>query len=132
MSQESVDRVPVNRFLGFRFLCADGEAAVLALDPRIEFIQNAGFIQGGILAALADLTAAYAVWPRRPAGHTMMGMEFKMNFLRPARLDAGEIRARGTCVHAGKRTAVSSIEMSQAGKPVALGTFSFVFLPEEP
>jgi uncharacterized protein (TIGR00369 family) len=131
MSQESVDRVPVNRFLGFRFLSADDEAVHLALDPRLEFTQNAGFIQGGILAALADLTAAYSVWPRRPHGHTMLGMGFHMNFLRPARLDAGEIRAIGRCAHAGKRTAVSTIELHQGGKSLALGTFSFVFLPQE-
>lgn len=57
----------------------------------------------------------------------MTGVELKMNFLRPALADRGELRARSRVVQRGRRIGVCQVEVSQADRPVALGTFTYLF-----
>jgi uncharacterized protein (TIGR00369 family) len=118
---------PVNRFLGFSLVACDEAGAELAMPPRQEHLQEKGVVQGGILTALADTAAVYALLPRLPPELDMTGVELKMNFLRPALADRGELRARSRVVQRGRRIGVCQVEVFQAGRPVALGTFTYLF-----
>ncbi len=131
VDQRYVDGIPVNRFFGFRLVAAGPDGATFELPARAEFAQEASVIQGGVPTALADVTAAYAIWPHRPPDTTMLGIEFKMNFLRPAKIGGEPVQAHGRKVHAGRRTGVAQVEIVQAGRPVALGTFTFFFFVPE-
>ncbi len=120
---------PVNAWIGHRLLrCAPGSASV-ELAPRREHLQETGIVQGGVLTALADSAAVYAVVPALPAGATVTGTQAHMLFLRPGLADAGPLAAESSALHLGRRTAVVAVEIRQQGKRIAHGDFSFLILP---
>jgi len=119
-------RTPFTRFLGHRLVAAADGTAELELPLRPEFVQEAGRVHGGILTALADSAAVYALlttdrWDRR-----FSSIELKLNFLRPAALDGPPLTARATVVQQGRRVAVCDVELAQAGKRCAKGLFTYM------
>jgi uncharacterized protein (TIGR00369 family) len=88
--------------------------------------QEYGVVQGGILSGLADTAAVYLVIPDAMQRGHVHGIELKMNFLRPARADGSELVAVATPVKIGRRIAVCSVDISQADRLVARGTFTYL------
>ena len=123
-----VARTPFTGFLGHRLVAAGGGAAEVLLAVRGEFVQEAGRVHGGVLTALADSAAVYALLSSGFApGFT--GVELKLNFLRPVALEGPPLLARGRVVQAGRRVAVCDAEVEQAGKLVAKGLFTYLAAP---
>jgi uncharacterized protein (TIGR00369 family) len=122
------DRTPVNRHLGFRLVARDAAGATVAMDAQPAHAQEEGVIHGGILTALADTAAVYALLPDLPPDRTTTSIEFKMNFLRPARPAAGELRAVSRLVRTGRTIAVCEVDVHQDAVQVATGTFTYLFL----
>lgn len=70
-----------------------------------------------------------AIHTRLPAGKTYTTLEYKVNILRLAHADSGEIRAEGRAVHVGRRTATAEGRMvDAAGKLYATGTTTCILL----
>ncbi len=122
-------RVPIHEFLGFVLERCSEEGAEISMSPRAEFLQEGSVVQGGILSALADTTAAYCLIPTLPPQTTITGVEFKVNFLRPATIAKGLLRARGRVVRRGRNIAVCEVAVEQADSEVALALFTFLYLP---
>jgi uncharacterized protein (TIGR00369 family) len=123
------------RLFGFRLVKRTREAVQLALPLRPEFLQGHAVVHGGILATLADSAAVIALFPRADEGDTSRGLssiEFKLNFLRPALLESGEVLARAQVVQRGRRLGVCDVELDQAGKLVAKGLFTYMYLDTPP
>jgi uncharacterized protein (TIGR00369 family) len=57
------------------------------------------------------------------------GIEFKMNFLRPALADGSDLTAVATPVKIGRRIAVCTVDISQGERLVAQGTFTYLVEP---
>jgi uncharacterized protein (TIGR00369 family) len=127
--QEIFASVPFNRHLDWTLARCDDDGAVVEMAPRPEHLQEGNVVHGGLLSALADTTAAYALMTTLSAERTMTGVEFKMNFLRPATLDGGTLRATGRVVRRGRSLAVCEVSVAQADSEVALGLFTFLYLP---
>ncbi len=123
------ESVPVNRFLGYRLVSCSSEGVELRMPPRAEYAQEGGVVQGGLLGALADTASAYAFVPGLADDEGLTGVEFKINFLRPARPQGGELVARGRVVRRGRRLGVAEVEVEQEGRAVARGTFTYLFHP---
>lgn len=122
-------RMPLVEVLGMREVEPDESGATgLAMEPREDLLQSESVIHGGILSTLADTAAAWAVLRDQPRGETLTSVEFKLNFLRPARLDGGELLARGRVVRRGSRIAVIDGEVVQGGEAVARGLFTYLVL----
>ena len=122
-------RMPLVEVLGMREVEPDESGAIgLAMEPREDLLQSESVIHGGILSTLADTAAAWAVLHDQPMGETLTSIEFKLNFLRPARLDGGELLARGRVVRRGSRIAVIDGEVIQGGEAVARGLFTYLVL----
>jgi uncharacterized protein (TIGR00369 family) len=127
--------VPVNAHLGFelREMGAVGAGttdagAVVAFTPRPEHAQEYGVVHGGILSALADTTAVYAVQPTLAAGEGMTSIEFKVNFLAAARPERGEVVARSTMLRRGRTVCVVRSDVWQGDTHVLTGLFTYVVL----
>jgi uncharacterized protein (TIGR00369 family) len=120
-------RVPVNRTLGFTLVSCGEGGAELTMPIREEYLQETGFLQGGIVSALADTAAAYALLPGLPKGYGMTGVEFKVNFLRPSLPGRGDLLARARVVRQGRTLGVCQVEIEQEEKTVALATFTYLF-----
>ena len=120
-------RIPVNRTLGFTLVSCGEGGAELTMPIREEYLQENNFLQGGIVSALADTASAYSLLPGLPEGRGMTGVEFKVNFLRPSLPDRGDLTARARVLQQGKTIGVCQVEVEQAGKTVAIATFTYLF-----
>ena len=73
---------PFSVLLGTELVTFEPGRAELALDVKPEHLQQHGFVHGGVVSYLADNALTYA-------GGSVLGdsvtLEFKINYLRPAR-----------------------------------------------
>lgn len=120
------EQVPVNRHLGFKLVSQGEGTAEVSMEVREDVIQETGVVHGGILTTLADTACVYALIPGLDSGRTMTSIELKLNFLRPVLTERGTVTARATRVQLGRTVGVSDVEVSQAGKPVARGLFTYL------
>ena len=121
-------RIPLVGILGLRELDERDGCVRLALEPRPDLLQVARVVHGGVLSTLADTTGVWSILRDLPAERTITSIEFKLNFLRPARADGGEIVARARVLHLGARVAVVDVELEQARRAVARGLFTYLVL----
>ena len=80
----------------------------IRLPWREELSQQHGFFHGGVLSAIADSAAGYASFSLMPADASVLTIEFKTNFLSPARGDL--LIARGRVVKAGRTLSVAEAD----------------------
>jgi uncharacterized protein (TIGR00369 family) len=120
--------VPVNLHLGLVLSEQGAGVAVVTMAPGEHWTQETGVIHGGLLATLADTAAVYALRPALRSGHVMTSIEFKLNFLSPARADKGTLVARARVVRQGRRVGVCDVDVEQAALVVAKGLFTYLFL----
>jgi uncharacterized protein (TIGR00369 family) len=132
-----LSQVACNRLLGLTMKERDERGATVVMRPRPEFAQEYGVVHGGLLAAVADTAAVYALLPRLAEGEAMTSVEFKVNFLAPADPDGGEIEARATIVKAGRTIRVAQVDVRQApagrgpdavSRHVLTGLFTYIVL----
>jgi len=126
-AQHFVESMPVAKHLGLRFLERTESAAAVALPLRAEFLQVAGVVHGGIIATLADTAAVYLLLGGGRPERAATSIEFKLNFVRPALLEQGELLARAVLVKRGRTIALADVSVEQAGKLVAKGLFTYLF-----
>jgi uncharacterized protein (TIGR00369 family) len=126
------DSVPVNRELGFRVVHCAADSCRVAMAARAQHAQGEGLIQGGVITALADTAAVYLLLAQLGPLRTCTSIEFKLNFLNPARPDAGELLATATAKKRGRSVAVCAVDVEQAGKLVATGLFTYLTFDRAP
>lgn len=117
---------PCNAMFGFRLRARTPGQVVVELPVRREFLQEEGVVQGGILAALADTTAVWLLWPDLPPGRWMTGIECSMRFLAPALVDGGDLVATAVPLRVGGTIATCESVVTQGQRVVAKGTFTFL------
>lgn len=119
---------PIHDRLGFQFRSRANGTAEVALPPRSEHLQLDGVVHGGVLATLMDTAAVYSIYPDLAGVATLTSIEFKINFLRPARLERGELSACAKALKVGRSIATSEVELVQAGELMAKGIFTYFVL----
>jgi uncharacterized protein (TIGR00369 family) len=113
--------------LGFRLVEIDPEAGTIevAFTATEQFLNPAGHIQGGFLAAMLDDTLGPALVATLPAGHWAPTIDLQVQFLAPAL--PGEYRARGRVVRRGRDIAFMAGELRGTdGTVVATATASAI------
>jgi uncharacterized protein (TIGR00369 family) len=71
---------------------------------RPDLTQQDGYFHGGVSGAIADSAAGYAAYSLTPPGTSVLSVEYKLNFVAPAR---GELLiARGQVIRAGRTLTV--------------------------
>lgn len=104
----------------------DGSSAVtMPINPS--HLQQAGRVQGGIVAALADYAFYRAVKPLLKPGEVTTTIEIKINFLAPA--EKGELTATAKIISPGRRLMVGEMEVKdQDGKLIAQGLGTYMVI----
>ena len=123
---DPVAAMPAAAFFGFEFRERGAEHARVALAPRPEFFQGQGRVHGGILATLADTAAVWLLLGPLLPERTLTSIEFKLNFVRPALAERGELLAVAKLVRRGRTVALASVDVLQAGELVATGLFTYL------
>ncbi|PKB70467.1 MAG: hypothetical protein BZY87_10060 [SAR202 cluster bacterium Io17-Chloro-G6] len=104
----------------------DGSSAVtMPINPT--HLQQAGRVQGGIVATLADYAFYRAVKPLLKPGEVTTTIEMKINFLAPA--EKGELTATAKIISPGRRLVVGEMEVKdQDGNLIAQGLGTYMVI----
>lgn len=112
-------RGPYHQWLGLRVEAVAAGEIILTAKFRDDWVVNpdGGYIHGGILAALVDLTADWALVSR--TGKGVPTIDLRVDYHRAAR---GDLRAIGKVVKFGRQFSVSEAQVFDAeGQMVASG-----------
>ena len=107
---ESLARQGMMQHLGTRLVSVGEGEVTLAMPYSDRVTQQQGGYHGGAIGALADIAGGYAGLSVAPEGMEVTTVEFKINFLNACQ--GGELHATGRVIKAGKRTMVTSAEVT--------------------
>lgn len=107
--REHMKESEVITHLGFDVETVEKGRAIFQLDVLAHHKQLHGVVHGGILAALADTTAAIAAYTTVPKGTEIATVELKINYLEP--VPGGRIKADARVLRTGKNFVVAECEI---------------------
>ncbi|MFL2627789.1 MAG: PaaI family thioesterase [Dehalococcoidia bacterium] len=101
--QQKKDSQPQNfsDLLGFEILQKDHEKCIVKMDIHQRHLQGAGFVQGGIIATIADAAISIALGVIKAEDTTLFTVEMKINYISPASIKSKYLLADGKISHKG-------------------------------
>jgi uncharacterized protein (TIGR00369 family) len=102
---------PIAATLGMTLEEVERGRVVFALEPGEEHYNPIGSVHGGVYATLLDSAAGCAVQSVLPQGMGYTSLDLNVKFLRPVTVDTGKVRAVGTVLNSGRRTALAQAEL---------------------
>ncbi|QJS99806.1 PaaI family thioesterase [Streptomyces asoensis] len=121
---------PVSYALDFTLDEVAPGRAVFSLTPGEEHYNPIGSVHGGIFATLLDSAAGCAVQSTLPQGMAYTSLDLTVKFLRRITADTGTVRAVGTVVSGGRRTALAQAQLFDAtDRLLAHATSSCLLFP---
>lgn len=129
--RELIAASPYPSLLSMRLADIGAGFAELVVDVERKHMQLLGVVHGGVLAALIDTAAFWAVYFGIPgAGDWYASVDLKLNFLAPA--FAGSLVARGRQVKVGKKLCYATARIhDEQGTIVAHGASTLMILPNK-
>jgi uncharacterized protein (TIGR00369 family) len=113
-----------SELLGFNVESVHDGRAIFRLDVRSRHKQIHGVVHGGILAALADTTAAIAAYTVVPRGVELATLELKINYLEP--VPGGRVKADARVLRGGRNFIVTECEIfNESGSLAAKALLTF-------
>ena len=110
--------------LGFDVESVHDGRAVFRLDVRPSHKQIHGVVHGGIIAALADTTAAIAAYTVVPRGVELATLELKINYMEP--IPGGRVKAVARVLRSGRNFIVTECEIfNESGSLAAKALMTF-------
>jgi len=118
-------------YCGFKVEYAGKGKFQTSLEIRPEHTQQDGFVHAGLIATMADHTAGYSAYTNVSQEFRILTIEFKINFLKPAR--GKSLICRSKVLNCGKTIVVSESEIFSANeqkeKLVAKATVTMIMVP---
>ena len=110
--------------LGFDVESVHEGRAIFRLDVRPSHKQIHGVVHGGIIAALADTTAAIAAYTTVPRGVELATLELKINYMEP--VPGGRVKADARVLRSGRNFIVTECEIfNESGSLAAKALMTF-------
>jgi uncharacterized protein (TIGR00369 family) len=105
MQRGEIPPSPIRILLGWQLLDVDLKAGTLRaqFEAKPEFLNPAGVVQGGMLAAMLDNVLGAALGAGLEPGQFLVTLELKTSFLHPAR--TGTLIGEGRVLRRGKSIA---------------------------
>ncbi len=114
---------PISGLIGFTLAEASEGRAVFQGEPAFRHYNPAGAVHGGYAGVLLDSAMTCAVQTTLEAGWGCVTLEYKIQLVRPMTTETGLVRAEGSVIHPGKRTATAEGKILDArGKLLAHGS----------
>ncbi|MCZ7462152.1 PaaI family thioesterase [Streptomyces sp. WMMC940] len=121
---------PISAALGFTLDEVEHGHAVFSLVPGEEHYNPIGSVHGGVYATLLDSAAGCAVQTTLAAGEGYTSLDLSVKFLRPVSAETGKVRAVGTVLNRGRRTALAQAQLYDgADRVLAHATSSCLIFP---
>jgi uncharacterized protein (TIGR00369 family) len=122
---DNFEAPPSARLLGWTLRGIDTDAGTIEISFTADerFLNPAGTVQGGFLAAMLDDTQGPALFGHTHGDIYAPTIDFNISFVKPAR--PGHFIGKGHVVNIGKTIALTEAELfDEAGDLVARGTFT--------
>ena len=129
-----LEHVPFNRELGIEIESAEPPRLRFAMRPQLIGNAKRGILHGGVISAVLDVTAGYAIMlalaaePRpgeKPEFPNIGTIDLRVDYLRPGR--GKHFIATGKVVRLGNRIAVTHMELeNDSGELIATGAAAYV------
>lgn len=105
---------PIASTLGFTLTEVSTGHAVFTAETGEHQYNPIGMVHGGVIATLLDSAAGCAVHTTLDAGIGYTSLDLSIKYLRPVKADSGPLRATGTVISRGRRTALATAELRDA------------------
>ena len=125
--RERLAHNPFINFMGVQVPELGEGYARFTLEIRPDFHNSQGFLQGGVIAALADEAVAYALFSLVSEEEMISTVEMKINFLAPAQ--HGILEAQAHIRKRGRTLSLGEVEVIQGSRLVAKGMCTYIPLP---
>ena len=103
---------PIAQTLGFAGMdVPERGTAVFELDPEHRHYNPIGSVHGGVFATLLDSACGCAVHSTLAVGEGYTSLDLTVKFLKAVTVDSGRLRAVGTVVQRGRRTALAEARL---------------------
>jgi uncharacterized protein (TIGR00369 family) len=111
LASNDLGRTPMMATLAYTFVAVEEGYVEFECEPG-EFMYNPiGVVHGGVAATLLDSAASCAVHTVLPVGTAYTTVDLSLHLLRPISSDSGPVRAIGTVLNKGRRTALGNSEV---------------------
>lgn len=105
---------PVAELVGFRPTFVSPGLVVFAYEPREEHYNPLGTVHGGVHSTLLDTACGCSVHTTLGVGEGYTSLDLTVKFLRPATVDSARLRAVGSVIQRGRRTALAEAKLYDA------------------
>jgi uncharacterized protein (TIGR00369 family) len=129
--QALVTRAPFHQWLGLTVTNVTDDSIEIRAKWREEWVVNTerGYVHGGVLAALIDLAADWAMV--KQTGRGVPTIDLRVDYHRPAM--PGDLTARGKVIRNGSQFSTAEAQVfDQDGKLVASGRGTYFTAPPKP
>jgi uncharacterized protein (TIGR00369 family) len=120
----AIDSIPLGTALCGKLLAHKNDTLRIAFQPGRDFLQGNDVVQGGIVATMLDMTAAFAVLATLPDERTAATVSITVSFLAAVR--PGPLVATGTIERAGRRLIFARAQLESGPDGALLATASVV------
>lgn len=126
MLEGRLPAAPIADTLGFvGFEVPERGTAIFELDPELRHYNPIGSVHGGVFATLLDSACGCAVHSTLGVGEGYTSLDLTVKFLKAVTVDSGRLRAVGTVLQRGRRTALAEAKLYDGhGKLVAYASSS--------
>ena len=133
MRDGEIARPPLGVLLGFEVDEVEPGRVVFGLQPGEHHDNPNGVMHGGVAATLLDTVTGCAVTTLLPFGVTCATLELKVNYIRSLSPASPRVRAVGTVLHLGRRSAVAEGKLLLPDDHLAAHATAtlMIFPPEE-
>ncbi len=118
--EEGIQKQGFAKLLGITVEEAEEGRVVVSCRKRDDLLQQTGTLHGGVIGALCEAAAGYAALTVLPETMSLIGIEYKVNFLRAITTD--RVTAESRVIKRGRSLIVVEVEAFNDGsdKPAAI------------
>lgn len=111
--KDGIEAQPFAKFMGFEAEDAGEGYAVVSCRKRDDLLQQTGMMHGGVTGALCEAAGGYAALTVLPEGQSLIGVEYKINFLRGITTDKAIAKAH--VIKQGRQLIVVEVDAYNEG-----------------
>ena len=125
--EEGIQKQSFGTMLGLKAVAAEAGCVTISCEKRADLLQQTGLLHGGVTGALSEAAAAYAALTVLPEGQSVIGVEYKINFLRAITSDKAIAVAK--VIKQGRQLIVVDVEAFNEGSDKVAAKMIFTGTP---
>ncbi|WP_454941292.1 PaaI family thioesterase [Evtepia sp.] len=125
--EQGLQNQSFGRLLGLKVEDAQEGRVVISCQKRDDLLQQTGLLHGGVIGSLCEAAAGYAAITVLPEGHSVIGVEYKVNFLRA--ITGDKAVAVATVIKRGRQLIVVEVDAFNAGSDKVAAKMIFTGTP---